>query len=214
MSSLVRGGDECRDSTSRNCLSDKGLGAGALSLSRLSFGREAGGFAGFRGDACLVLTDGSLQRGQDYGRVSAVGSGVASVGRLVWPRVWHSLGRPQRPSARDMTSRWERVVPTQCECTSRWDRKCELEKASHWHPSTRQRVGPRLCWRPKVAPPPDHWSLFPGARALHQRFGARNCSSVPQIVVCDFPAPHEGEEALAGSSCPASVSDCAQGTFR
>ena len=153
MSSLVRGGDECRDSTSRNCLSDKGLGAGALSLSRLSFGREAGGFAGFRGDACLVLTDGSLQRGQDYGRVSAVGSGVASVGRLVWPRVWNSLGRPQRPSARDMTSRRERVVPTQCECTSRWDRKCELEKASHWHPSTRQRVGPRLCWRPKVAPP-------------------------------------------------------------
>ena len=74
-----QGDDECRDSTSRNCLSDKGLGAGAgaLSLSRLSFGREAGGFAGFRGDACLVLTDGSLQRGQDYGRVSAVGSGVA-----------------------------------------------------------------------------------------------------------------------------------------
>ena len=68
-----QGDDDCRDSTSRNCLSDKGLGAGALSLSRLSFGREAGGFAGFRGDACLVLTDGSLQRGQDYCRVSAVG---------------------------------------------------------------------------------------------------------------------------------------------
>ena len=78
-----QGDDECRVSTSRNCLSDKGLGPGALSLSRLSFGREAGGFAGFRGDACLVLTDGSLQRGQDYGRVSAVVSGVASVGRLV-----------------------------------------------------------------------------------------------------------------------------------
>ena len=63
---LVRVGDERLDSTSRNCLSDKGLGPGG-GLSRLSFGREAGGFAGFRGDICLVLTDGSLQRGQVTG---------------------------------------------------------------------------------------------------------------------------------------------------